>query len=110
MKAFNDFYKDYAKEKEHPIDRNSLDPAVWEFPDNNLPLLHPMIKTQILQDVQYINKIINVVEFYMVNKILTNEYTASTKIDVLTIGSIVVFDLFLFYDKHKIPGNYYLNK
>jgi hypothetical protein len=82
MKAFNDFYKDYAKEKEHPIDRNSLDPAVWEFPDNNLPLLHPMIKTQILQDVQYINKIINVVEFYMVNKILTNEYTASTKIDV----------------------------
>jgi len=64
------------------IERNSLDPTVWEFPDDQLPILRPAIKLQILENVEAINRITPVVEFFMIGSILTKQYSPNSDIDV----------------------------
>lgn len=64
------------------IARNSIDPTVWEFPEDNLPIIRPTIKLQILDIIEAIDRITPVVKFYIVGSILTKQYSPNSDIDV----------------------------
>lgn len=87
MKNFNQIYQDYLfilSDSVLDIPRNSLDPAVWSFPEGGgLPIMHAAIKNQILADITKINDIIHVTDFFVKGSILTPQYNQRTDIDVL---------------------------
>jgi hypothetical protein len=81
---FNSFLNRNNELTESVIDmpRNSLDPTVFEFPDEGMPFFRPAIKVQILETVEAINRIVPVNDCYVVGSILTKQYSASSDIDV----------------------------
>jgi hypothetical protein len=64
------------------IPRNSLDPAVFQFPDDGFPILQPLIKTQILKDIENINRVVPIQNFYIIGSILSKHYNKNSDIDV----------------------------
>ena len=64
------------------IPRNSLDPAVFQFTDDMHPILQPLIKTQILKDIDAINRVIPIQNFYIIGSILSKNYNKNSDIDV----------------------------
>jgi predicted nucleotidyltransferase len=77
-------FKKYVVLKESVIDipRDTLDPTVFSFPTNGLPILQSGIKKQILKDIDSIDKIIPVRNFYMIGSILTKRYDKDSDIDI----------------------------
>jgi len=64
------------------IARNSIDPTVWEFPEDNLPILRPSIKLQIIDIIETIGGIVAVKDFFIVGSILTKQFSPNSDIDV----------------------------
>jgi predicted nucleotidyltransferase len=64
------------------IPRNSLDPAVFTFPDGHLPVMNTAIKSQIIADIQKIEDVLIVNKFFVIGSILTPQYNPRTDIDV----------------------------
>jgi predicted nucleotidyltransferase len=82
MKTFDSIINKAINESIVDISRNSIDPSVFEFPDTGLPILHPAIKEQIINDIHKIDEIIHVVDFYLCGSILTRKYSPTSDIDV----------------------------
>jgi len=80
--SFSNLYNSIINESILDFTRNSLDPSVFEFPEDHQPIMHPAIKLQIMQDVEGIGKIAPVVEYFIVGSILSYNYSEKTDIDV----------------------------
>lgn len=77
-------FKKYVTLKESIVDipRDTLDPTVFSFPTNGLPVLQSSIKKQILKDIDSINNVVPVKNFFMIGSILTKRYDKESDIDV----------------------------
>jgi len=82
MNTFNDLFRDVLNESVIDIPRNSLDPTVFEFPDERSPIMHPVIKTQIISDIEKFKELVPVVVYFCVGSILTKNYTPHSDIDI----------------------------
>lgn len=82
MNNFNTYINNIINESILDITRNSLDPTVFEFPDDRPPIMHPMIKTQIMADIEKIKEVTKVVVYFVVGSILTKKYSPHSDIDV----------------------------
>ncbi len=82
MNNFDNYIFNYLNESVIDIPRNSLDNSVWEFPDDGPPIMHPMIKTQIMSDIEEFKEIVPVVLYFAVGSILTRNYSAHSDIDI----------------------------
>ena len=79
MKPFDQ----YLKESVIDIPKPNLDPNVFDFPDDGRPpYLKPVIKKQIMEDVDKFADIMGIKRFYIVGSILTKTYTEKSDIDV----------------------------
>ena len=78
MKTFSEFIKESVVD----IPKNSLDPDVFDFFDDRLPVLKTGIKYQIAKDVDAIEEYIRIRKFNIVGSILTRQYTKNSDIDV----------------------------
>lgn len=82
-KVYNSIFKRYDLfESVIDIPRNSLNPAVFNFPDEGLPILRPAIKVQILNDLEVLNNIVQVNNAYIIGSILTKQWNQDSDIDV----------------------------
>ena len=82
MNTFDSFINRAFNESIIDITRNSLDPSVFEFPETGLPIMHPIIKEQIIADIRKVDDVIHVVDYYLCGSILTKKYSATSDIDV----------------------------
>lgn len=82
MKFDRTFTQWYIGESVLDIPRNGLDPTVFQFPDDGAPIIHPRIRSQIMDDLIEINKIITILDYFIIGSILTPNYNSSTDIDV----------------------------
>jgi len=82
MNNFNTYINNIINESILDITRNSLDPTVFEFPDDKPPIMHPMIKTQIMTDIEKFKEVTKVVVYFVVGSILTKKYSPHSDIDV----------------------------
>lgn len=82
MSTFDKYFRDVLNESVIDIPRNSLDPTVFEFPEDGPPIMHPIIKTQISYDIDKIKEVVPVVVYFVVGSILTKNYTPHSDIDV----------------------------
>jgi predicted nucleotidyltransferase len=82
MNSFDDYISAYLNESVIDIPRNSLDPTVFQFPDNGTPIMNPIIKTQIMNDIEKFRDIVSVGAYFVVGSILTKNYTPHSDIDV----------------------------
>jgi len=82
MKNFDDLICSHLNESIVDIPRNSLDTSVWEFPEDRYPIIHPIIKTQIENDMKDIQDKIKVSRVYIMGSITTNRYSSMSDIDV----------------------------
>lgn len=81
MKKFT--FKKYLTESVIDIARDTLDPTVFSFPTNGgMPVLQSAIKKQIFKDINEINNVIPVRDFYIIGSILTKRYNNNSDIDV----------------------------
>jgi predicted nucleotidyltransferase len=82
MKFDRTFTQWYIAESVLDIPRTGLDPTVFQFPEDGAPIIHPRIRSQIMNDLVEINKIITILDYFIVGSILTPKYTSTTDIDV----------------------------
>lgn len=82
MSIFNKTFNDIINESIIDIPRNSLDPTVFQFNDNIPPIMHPIIKMQIMNDIEKFRDIVPVTIYFVVGSILTKKYTPRSDIDV----------------------------
>ena len=75
MNNFDKFFNDVLNESIIDIPRNSLDPTVFEFPEDGPPIMHPIIKTQILNDIEQLKDLVPVMLFFAIGSILSKNYT-----------------------------------
>lgn len=78
MKTFSEYINESALD----IPKNSLDPTVFDFFDDRLPVLKAGIKYQIAKDVDAIEEVLRIKRFYIVGSILSRKYNQDTDIDV----------------------------
>ena len=82
MNTFDSYINNILNESIIDIPRNSLDPTVFQFRDDGAPIMHPIIKTQILNDIEEFKTLVTVIRFFVVGSILTKNYTPHSDIDV----------------------------
>lgn len=82
MKFDRTFYQWYVSESVLDIHKSSLDPTVFQFPEEGLPVVHPRIRAQIMDDLVEINKIITILDYFIIGSILTDQYSNTSDIDV----------------------------
>jgi len=82
MNQYNKYIFDILNESVLDIPRNSLDATVFQFKDGDYPIMNPMIKTQILHDIETIAGMVHIEKFFVVGSILTKNYTPHSDIDV----------------------------
>lgn len=83
MKKFDKFVNNFISESILDIGRDALDPNVFQTFDNGAPpLLRDGIKKQIMKDINDINTVIPVNNFFVIGSILTKNYTKDSDIDV----------------------------
>jgi len=82
MNTFNKLFNDVLNESIIDLTRNSLDPTVFEFPDERPPIMHPVIKTQIMSDIEKFKELVPVVVYFCIGSILTKSYTPHSDIDI----------------------------
>lgn len=75
-------FKNYIQESVIDIPRNTLDPTVFSFPENELPILQTAIKEQIVRDINRLNNVFPIKKFYIIGSILTKRYTDKSDIDI----------------------------
>lgn len=89
MRLFEQELQDYIKHHVDPIAPNSLDPRVWYFqPGVNDPRLQPGIKTQILNDIDKINRLEQegmkrVWDYFMVGPALAENSSDKCSINII---------------------------
>lgn len=84
MELFNDVCKSYLNESVIDIPMDDLDPTVFRtFDDNRPPILMPGIKNQILKDIDSINALITVNDFFMTGDLLTKKYNSKSEIEIM---------------------------
>ena len=82
MKFDRTFDQWYHTESVLDIPRNSLDPTVFQFPEEGAPILHSRIRAQIMEDLVEINKIVTILDYFVIGSILTPKYSSTSDIDV----------------------------
>lgn len=82
MNNFDNYISGVLNESIIDIPRNSLDPSVFQFPDDGLPIMNPMIKTQIMADIEKFTELVQVVLYFAVGSILTKNYSPNSDIDI----------------------------
>ena len=82
MNSFDKFFNDILNESIIDIPRNSLDNTVFEFPEDGPPIMHPIIKTQIINDIDQLKDLVPVVLFFAIGSILSKNYTPHSDIDI----------------------------
>lgn len=81
---FNKRYSDwFLTESVLDIPRDGLDQGVFQFPEQGAPMIHPRIKLQILEPLKEINKIITILDYFVIGSILTPKYNSNSDIDVV---------------------------
>lgn len=78
MKTFSEYINESAVD----LPKNSLDPTVFDFFDDRLPVLKAGIKYQIAKDVDAIEEVLRIKRFYIVGSILSRKYSKDADIDV----------------------------
>ena len=109
MNAFDKYYTDILNEgsirkleppKGSNITRRSLDPTVFQFPEDSPPIMQSFIRAQILEDLHGLNRVAQLDDFFVTGETLTPNYTSKSTIDVNiklqydTIDDIVLDSLF----------------
>jgi predicted nucleotidyltransferase len=64
------------------LSKDELDPSVFTFKVDGLPILRDSIKIQILKDVDEIRSVLPVVNFFLIGSILTKNYTDTCDMDI----------------------------
>jgi len=82
MNIFNKYCNDILNESIIDLPRNSLDPTVFEFNDGLPPIMHPIIKVQIMNDIEKFREVVPVVQYFAVGSILTKNYSSHSDIDI----------------------------
>jgi predicted nucleotidyltransferase len=88
MNRFDNFVNRYLHraifhESVVDIARDSLDSTVFQtFDDGRLPIFKDAIKKQILTDINRIESVIPIVNFFVIGSVLTKNYTEKSDIDV----------------------------
>jgi hypothetical protein len=72
----------YLTESILDIPRDGLDPAVFQFPEEGAPIIHPRIRAQIIKPLVDINQIVPILDYFIIGSILTPRYNSTTDIDV----------------------------
>ena len=92
MKLFEQELKNYIKHHTNPISPNSLDPRVWYFlPQGGDPKLQPEVKTQILNDIERINRAEGegirkrVWDYFIVGPVLDENSSDKCSINILVL-------------------------
>lgn len=82
--AINSFlHKKIFQESIVNISRDTLDPTVFQtFDDGGLPIFREGIKKQIITDINLIDGVVPVVNFFAIGSILTKNYDERTDIDI----------------------------
>lgn len=83
MKFDRQFSQWYLNESVLDIPKDGLDPTVFNFPDQGAPIIHTRIRAQILQPLVDINKIVTVLDYFIIGSILTPKYGSNSDIDVV---------------------------
>lgn len=83
MKFNDNFTQWYLSESILDIPRDSLDPTVFQFPEQGAPILHPRIRSQIVNDLVELNKIVTILDYFLVGSILTPKYNSNSDLDVV---------------------------
>lgn len=83
MKFNNNYSQWYLNESVLDIPKDGLDPTVFQFPDQGAPVIHPRIRAQILQPLVDINKIVTILDYFIIGSILTPRYNSNSDIDVV---------------------------
>lgn len=82
MKFNSNFNQWFLGESVLDIPRDNLDPTVFQFPEEGAPIIHPRIRSQIMEDLVEINKIVTILDFFVIGSILTPKYTSTSDLDV----------------------------
>jgi hypothetical protein len=87
-----EFNKAYLKFHTNPVPPNSLDPRIWYFlPDGGDPKLQPQVRTQILNDIEKINRAEGdgvqkrVWEYFIVGPVLDENSSEKCSINILVL-------------------------
>jgi len=78
-KTFNQWY---FTESVLDIPRDGLDTTVFQFPEEGAPILHPRIRSQIINDLTEVQKLTPITDYFLIGSILTPKYTSTCDIDV----------------------------
>jgi hypothetical protein len=122
MNIFDKFVYDSLFESVGTIGRDDLDPAVFHFNSEGIPILRDSIRVQILKNIDEIRHILPVIDFFLVGAILSRDYERSTPLDISVqvdsqlVDSISVADmlhLLKYLNGHMAadtmhPINYYI--
>lgn len=80
---FSNTINSFVNESIIDYPRGSLDPNVFQFnEDSGIPLMLPIIRSQIMYDVAIIDKLVRINRFFVIGSILTQTYTPRSDIDV----------------------------
>jgi hypothetical protein len=82
MNIFDKIIYTTLRENVTHLNKDDLDPVVFQFSAEGIPTLREGIRVQILRDIDEIRKVMPVVNFYLIGDILTRNYDSKTPIDV----------------------------
>lgn len=83
MSFDNLFNEWYLGESVLDLPRTSLDPNVFQFPeDGTAPIINARIKQQIIEGVRQIHLVVPVQDYYVIGSVLTPQYNEHSDIDV----------------------------
>lgn len=87
MKSFDNLYKEVVlsrlTESSFDLNRNRLDPGVFEVQEIGQPKLLSGVRGQITMQINELDKYLPIKDFYMVGSILTQKYNPNSDIDVV---------------------------
>lgn len=82
MNIFDKIIHTTLREEVTHLNKDDLDPTVFQFSAEGIPTLREGIRIQILKDIDEIRKVLPVVNFFIIGEILTKHYETKTAIDV----------------------------
>lgn len=81
--SFDNLFNDwYLEESVLDLTRDSLDPNVFQFPEEGAPIINARIKQQIIAGVTQVHLLVPVQDYYVIGSILTPQYNEHSDIDV----------------------------
>ena len=74
------------------IPRNSLDPTIFQFIDGGPPIMQGTVKTQIISDVEGINRIVSVTDFIAVGDVLSYNCKQNSDLEINVLVNLEQMD------------------